>query len=148
MEQWLQEVVKIGGSFLAGWFTHVFVVRRDLASRRRNFRSHLFTVHAQLQSTSDDQFFAVHQSSIPKVRDECARIQEDIPSRCRSDFIRAAQTYCTLRQRDMEPLIQGDFPPDLADEERAELTFQDANDYRPARQRLTGLLSEMISHAR
>lgn len=96
MEYWSQELMKITGGIIVGWFAHRFVIQREASNRRRNFRTYIEVLIARLRDTQDDDLAEFHHETRGALRDECAKVRVDISPRNREIFISAAERYCGL----------------------------------------------------
>jgi hypothetical protein len=99
---------------LLGWIVvpriaHALSIRRDREARehsaasakdgrKRDFRAAIASVRDSFdqRTTSDDKLVQLHPVSVPRVRDECAAIFEDIADDQRAAFQASRDTYLSL----------------------------------------------------
>ncbi len=101
----------VGG--LIGAYTNDRLTRmreKDIGkdNRKRSFRGFLKSESGKIEAVqivgiNEGMLFAAHQSSVSGIREECAKILDDIPDAVRAEFERISNTYCSLRKDDVEP---------------------------------------------
>lgn len=150
MNEWLQVVLAfISGlviGCLCGWFGHLWTVRREQNSRKRVFRDRVSCVISEIEAVTTDKLLATHWENLPKVREACAVVQEDISKRRRARFDRARKNYGGLKDEDVSYLnpeamavIQfksGTTPPNVS-----------LTDYERGRKRIVEALEELKGSA-
>jgi hypothetical protein len=103
------------------------------------------------QSTSDHKLMEVHQESVPRVREECAKVWEDIAEVHRAEFQTARDTYICLSPADIESPDHSQRPPGLADRfgsyKPSVFAWKPPPRYDIGRKRITELLDALIGYA-
>jgi hypothetical protein len=143
MINWVPTAITAVITFAAGYFTHVLVVRREAAGRRRVFRgllrSYVQKIEAfDLQQLRNGDVFPVQQASVADIGEECAKILDDIPTHSQAKFDAARREYCGLKRKDVEP---ADVVPPWCDPPTP------VHNYEHGRQRVVELLKRMIEYA-
>ncbi len=122
-----------------GWLikSH-FSSGRDL--RKQNFRSAIANLRDQLSLVRDDLLVDAHAQSLPRIREECGKIRNDL-SRRRWDSLNVAMnTYSGLGRNEIENRDRNFRAPAGTDQ------LPPAN-YAVGRSRLSDLLNEMLKQA-
>ncbi|HLH54876.1 MAG TPA: hypothetical protein VKY92_14800 [Verrucomicrobiae bacterium] len=122
-----------------GWLikSH-FSSGRDL--RLHNFRSAITNLREQFNLVRDDMLVDAHAQSLPRIREECSKIRNDISRRKWEQLTAATTSYSGLTKNDIE---NRDLAAKLA---RGSNDAPPAN-YSIGRNRLNELLAEMIRQA-
>jgi hypothetical protein len=108
--------------------------------RKQNFRSAMSDIRDRFGLVRDDLLVDAHAQSLPRIREECAKVRNDIGRR-RWDTLNAAMTtYSGLRKNDIENR-------DLNAKMKPGSEQTPPANYSLGRARLSELLNEMIKHA-
>jgi hypothetical protein len=108
--------------------------------RKQNFRSAISTIRDQFSLVRDELLVDAHAQSLPRIREACSKIQNDLGRRKWNDLSAVTTTYSGLTKNDIEnrnlnlKATPGSNQPPPAN-------------FSLGRARLTELLSEMIKHA-
>jgi hypothetical protein len=105
--------------------------------RKQNFRSAMINLRDQLSLVRDELLVDAHAQSLPRIREECAKIRNDLGWR-KWDALNAAMTeYSGLTKNDIENR-------DLTVKVGAGSNQRPPPNYALGRTRLNDLLTEMI----
>jgi hypothetical protein len=108
--------------------------------RKQNFRSAIVSIRDQFGLVRDELLVDAHAQSLPRIREECSKIRNDVGWR-RWEALNLAMTmYSGLTKNDIENR-------DLAHKAPPGLNHVPPANYSLGRARLTELLSEMAKHA-
>ena len=105
--------------------------------RKQNFRSAISNIRDQFGMVRDESLVDAHAQSLPRMREECSKIREDIGRRRWDDLNSVVTTYSGLTKNDIE---NRDHNLALA---RGSNQAPPAN-YSIGRARLNDLLNELI----
>ena len=109
-------------------------------ARKQSFRSAIGNLRDQLALVRDDLLVDAHAQSLPRIREECAKIRNDL-GRKKWDALNAAMsTYSGLTKNDIENR-------DLAFKLPPGSNQRPPANYSLGRSRLSELLSEMMKYA-
>ena len=102
MDPIIDTAMKIGGGALGGAVLgHVFTLRRERSARRRNFRQQMKLCQKRVEDAPDQSFAQIHTETINIVREECAKVSDDIPEKYRTLFDRVRRAYSQMSERDI-----------------------------------------------
>jgi hypothetical protein len=108
--------------------------------RKQNFRSAITSIRDQFGLVRDELLVDAHAQSLPRIREECSKIRNDVGRR-RWDALNLAMTaYSGLTKNDIENRDLVHKPPPGSN-------HVPPPNYSLGRARLTELLSEMAKHA-
>lgn len=144
------------GACVGGFIGHRLAVgrerRRDRANRLQSFRAYVSSVSGGLGAARDDKLVEAHEQSVPGIRTESAKVQEDIsgPS---GDLDRAVSDYCALRREDIECRDRTQMPPPAKDRfgnysPGGTLAWQPPPRYELGRKRVKAALDRLIDYAK
>jgi hypothetical protein len=110
---------------------------RDL--RRQNFRSAICDIRDRFSLVRDDLLVDAHAQSLPRVREECAKLRNDVGRRKWDALNSCMTTYSGLRKNDIENR-------DLSLKPTPGSNQAPPANYSLGRSRLSELLNEMIKY--
>lgn len=108
--------------------------------RKLNFRSAISNLRDQFSLVRDESLVDAHAQSLPRVREECSKLREDLGRRRWDELNAAVTTYSGLTKNDIENR-------DLSLKPGAGSNHPPAPNYPLGRARISDLLSELIKLA-
>ena len=108
--------------------------------RKQNFRSAISSIRDQFGLVRDELLVDAHAQSLPRIREECSKIRNDVSRRKWEALNLAMSTYSGLTKNDIENR-------DLARNPAPGANNAPPANYPVGRARLTDLLAEMAKHA-
>jgi len=108
--------------------------------RKQNFRAAIASIRDQFGLVRDDLLVDAHAQSLPRVREECSKIRNDVGWRKWEALNIAMTTYSGLTKNDIENR-------DLAQKAAGGGNSAPPANYSLGRARLNDLLAEMAKHA-
>jgi hypothetical protein len=141
------------GACLGGFITHSLAKgrerRRDLEKRKRDFRAAIASLRGNVLDAKDSELIKAYEQSLPRFRDECAKIEPDISDV--GDFGATRDAYLSLTGPDIECRDANQKRPPNKDQFGnyvARPGWQAPCRYELGRQRIKGLLDTMVDYAR
>jgi hypothetical protein len=108
--------------------------------RKQSFRSAIANLRDQLSLVRDELLVDAHAQSLPRIREECAKIRNDLGRRKWDALNTSMTTYSGLTKNDIENR-------DLTSKAPSGSNQPPPANYSLGRSRLSELLGEMIKHA-
>ena len=127
--------------------------RRDCENRRLGFRAAISAMRETILASDNSHLVDAHRQSLPRVREECARVEDDIWCSNRSVFMAAKTEYCNLAGDDIECPDHSQKPPPPTDafgnySPGATLFWRPPARYEMGRKRVRGILDRLIECAK
>jgi hypothetical protein len=108
--------------------------------RLQNFRSAISDIRDRFSLVGDDLLVDAHAQSLPRIREECAKLRNDVGHRKWDALNSCMATYSGLRKNDIENR-------DLSVKMTSGSNQAPPPNYSLGRARLGELLNEMLKHA-
>ena len=106
MNIWSMHVIPAVSSFVVGYLlsyrNHGLAIRRDAANRRREFRVAIRSVFLRFDNVHSKNLSKIFDESLPRVRELCFGIIDDIGYIHRRAFERDLDRYCAIKHSDFE----------------------------------------------
>lgn len=109
-------------------------------SRKQNFRAAISNLRDQFNLVRDELLVDAHAQSLPRIREECAKIRNDLGRRRWDALSAATSSYSGLTKNDIENR-------DLTVKVGAGSNYAPPANYSLGRSRLYELLDEMLRQA-
>jgi hypothetical protein len=83
------------------WLNHRLEVGRDRSKRLREFRNTISVLLDKFKSSPNVDLIIIHHQSVSNLKEECARMLEDIRFWRRDRFQQTCSGYCGMSQQDI-----------------------------------------------
>ena len=98
--------------FVGGYIVFRFTNRQKAAERRRVFRDKIACTLGELETTKYHMILSSYDRSVPIVRDECAKVRDDIHWWRKSKFDATRVAYCQINPANPATADFSDIPED------------------------------------
>jgi hypothetical protein len=126
---------------------------RDCENRRIDFRAAISAMRETILASDNPNLVGAHQQSLPRVREECAKVEGDIWCSSHAAFTAAKKEYCNLTRDDIECRDRSQKPPPPRDAfgnycPGRTLAWEPPARYELGRERMRSLLDRLLDCAK
>jgi hypothetical protein len=148
----LQAILWTSAWAAVGWLVgHHLAIGRDSRNRKHTFRAHVSSLRDNILAGKDSSLVEAHEKSVPRFREECAKVESDISCFKRSAFKETQTAYCGLSRDEIENRDHSKKPPpnrDAFGNYQPQIGWKPPANYARGRERIRALLNDIIDCAK